>query len=227
MRFLIHELPYERPLAAGRFRYEHEGRPTGQVEEWRLTTATDGYHFLRVDVDGRAAGGLSRLYHLTIGPAGRPERLQFQAWGADGRTRGSVMFETSAITLSSVTNGQQADQTMEAPAEYVFGVPVAAGLGLLAQAAGQRQEVTAAWLNDHWPFSLEKTTLPLRWREVKEASLDGQAAGWRLLEIEKSKQVWTVWLDENDRPRQAAWNGWTAVETRYLDYGRVSIQKIP
>ena len=42
MRFIIHELPYERPLRAGRLRYERDGRPTGAVEPGRLSEAADG-----------------------------------------------------------------------------------------------------------------------------------------------------------------------------------------
>ena len=71
MRFIIHELPYERPLLAGRLRYERDGQPTGAIEFWRLTDAVDGYRFLRVDLDARdAASGRSWLYHATLDAAG-------------------------------------------------------------------------------------------------------------------------------------------------------------
>jgi len=32
MRFIIHELPYERPRLAGQLRYKRDGQPTGTVE---------------------------------------------------------------------------------------------------------------------------------------------------------------------------------------------------
>ena len=80
MRFIIHELPYERPLLSGRLRYERDGVPSGAVESWRLTAAVDGYRFLRVDVDAREApSGRSWLYHLTLNPAGLPDRVVLHA----------------------------------------------------------------------------------------------------------------------------------------------------
>ncbi len=77
MRFIIHQLPYERPIVAGQLRYERDGAPTGAVEQYRLTAAVDGYRFLRVDLDARTApSGRSTLYHLTLNPDGQPGATQ-------------------------------------------------------------------------------------------------------------------------------------------------------
>ncbi len=40
MRFIIHEQPFERIVAAGQYRYEQAGQPTGAVEHWRLTAVS-------------------------------------------------------------------------------------------------------------------------------------------------------------------------------------------
>ena len=89
MRFLIHELPYERPLLAGRLRYRRDGAPMGAVESWRLTDAAEGYRFLRVDMDAREApSGHSHLYHATLDPSGRLEQLKFRFWGQGHEVEG-------------------------------------------------------------------------------------------------------------------------------------------
>ena len=53
MRFIVKEQDYEKPIGAGLMRYELDGVPTGAVEHWRLTEATEGYEVLRVDLDAR------------------------------------------------------------------------------------------------------------------------------------------------------------------------------
>ena len=94
MRFIIHELPYEKPVAAGRFRYEQNSQATGAVEHWRLTTAVDDYHFVRVDLDARAAtSGHTYLYHLVLNPAGRPERLHYRFWTTGVEVTGNILLD--------------------------------------------------------------------------------------------------------------------------------------
>lgn len=99
MRFIIHEMPYERPLLAGRLRYERDGVPTGAVELWRITNAVDGYRFLRVDLDAREAeSGRSSLYHVTLNPAGRPEQLKFRLWGNGPEVSGSLVWNQARLS---------------------------------------------------------------------------------------------------------------------------------
>jgi hypothetical protein len=91
MRFIIHEQPYEKVVAAGELRYEQEGVTTGAVEHWRLTTAVDSYQFLRIDLDARSApSGQSTLYHLVLNENGRPERLRFRQWSGEHKIAGNL-----------------------------------------------------------------------------------------------------------------------------------------
>ena len=86
MRFLLREQAYEKPMAAGKLRYESSAGPTGAVEAWRLSAVEGDYRFLRVDLDAReAASGNSYIFHLTLNGQNRPERLQFRLWSAARR----------------------------------------------------------------------------------------------------------------------------------------------
>jgi hypothetical protein len=92
MRFIIHELPYEKPLLAGQLRYERDGQLTGAVESWRLSDAVDGYQFLRIDLDARQApSGRSYLYHLTLSSAGVLEQIKYRFWGDGIEAGGTVV----------------------------------------------------------------------------------------------------------------------------------------
>lgn len=80
MRYLLKTQPYEKPIAAGSFRYEQDGVPNGIVEHWQYSHALDGFKFFRIDVDARELGseGYSTLYNVVIGPDGRPENVKFR-----------------------------------------------------------------------------------------------------------------------------------------------------
>ncbi len=106
MRFIIRELPYERPLLAGRLRYERDGVPTGAVESWRLTQALDDYRFLRVDLDAREApSGRSSLFHVTLNPAGRPEQIKYRLWGNGPEVSGTAVWEGNEVIAARRVDG--------------------------------------------------------------------------------------------------------------------------
>ena len=97
MRFSIHELPYETPLAAGQWRYEQDGEPTGAVEAWRLTAAQDGWSIWRVELDARAAAsGRSTLYHLLLDADGRPAQLRYRLWRGAAQTSGTARIASGS-----------------------------------------------------------------------------------------------------------------------------------
>lgn len=102
MRYLLKTQPYEKPIAAGSFRYEQDGVPNGIVEQWQLSHALDGYKFFRVDVDARKlkTAGYSTLYNVVIGPDGKPENVKFRHFttappAADNglKLRGQINFD--------------------------------------------------------------------------------------------------------------------------------------
>ena len=140
MRFIIHELPYERPLLAGRLRYERDGRPTGAVESWRLSDAAEGYRFLRVDLDARAAqSGHSWLYHVTLGPDGRPEQVKARFWAAGREVTTTLNVEGDEWLATRQVDGVAFEDLAHGRA---FWFPAAAGLALLRGCVDDTRGVT-------------------------------------------------------------------------------------
>jgi hypothetical protein len=148
MRFLLKEQPYEKRLAAGELRYEQDGRPTGAIEYWRHTHAHDGYHFWRVDLDGRASSGDTFLYNLLLDPHGRPADLRWRFYNGDGRAEGQILFEAGQLTAVRTVNGQRFEQEVP-PAPFFF--PSVAGLWLLRGVAGGGQEVLTLAMHQREP----------------------------------------------------------------------------
>ena len=135
MRFLLKEQLYEKRLAAGELRYEQDGRPTGAIEHWRYTHAHDGYHFWRVDLDGRASSGDTFLYNLLLDPHGRPADLRWRFYNASNRAHGQILFEAGQMTAVREINGQRFEQEVP-PSPFFF--PSVAGLWLLRGVQGGR-----------------------------------------------------------------------------------------
>ncbi len=220
MRFLLHEQPYEQPVAAGRLVYEQDGQPTGAVESWRLTEAVDGYCFLRVDLDGRAAAsGRSSLFHLTIGPQGQPERLLFQAYGPDGLVKGTVLFAADSLTVGRELAGQ-GRQEDELTALW-FWFPATLGLGLLAGLPGDGQ-VDAVMLDAAAQFAPRLVTLTHQWGQPETVAVMGTEWLTRPLTLTWADQRRTIWLNQYQHPllveRQ---DGLCGRETRYIRYSDV------
>ena len=132
MRFIIREQPYEKPIMAGEYRYELDGQPTGAVETWRLTAAAEGYRFLRVDLDARAAAsGHTYLYHALVNVDGQVERVQYRFWTqvAGGlQVTGDVVLESDSVFATRTVNGKPSEQVLELPTGYRFWFPSVAGL---------------------------------------------------------------------------------------------------
>jgi hypothetical protein len=148
MRFIVKEQRYEKQIGSGLFRYELDGVPTGAVEHWRLTEATEGYEVLRVDLDAReAASGHSYLYHLVRQANGTPERLAYRFWSAGLQIEGTLLFSETAITGTRAVNGRTHEEDLDIEPDTPFWFPSAAGLGLLLKVKGGA-EVTAVTLNN-------------------------------------------------------------------------------
>ncbi|MEZ4592657.1 MAG: hypothetical protein R3D55_16150 [Chloroflexota bacterium] len=135
MRFIVKEQDYERPIGAGLMRYELDGVPTGAVEHWRLTQATEGYEVLRVDLDAReAASGHSYLYHLVRRTDGAPERLAYRFWGDGLQIEGTLLFSETNITGTRAVNGRTHHEDLDIEPGTLFWFPSAIGLGLALKA---------------------------------------------------------------------------------------------
>ncbi|MCB8943031.1 MAG: hypothetical protein H6658_04690 [Ardenticatenaceae bacterium] len=221
MRFIIHEQPYEKVVAAGELRYERDGVATGAVERWRLTTAVDNYTFLRIDLDARAApSGLSTLYHLVLGENGRPERLRLRQWHSDHKIAGNVLFEPGVITASREVDGESFGEELAVTDDVGFWLPSSVGLSLLAgQAVTTAVSLQPTRHKQHDLFSLFRTEIRLSWDADEEIVVMGRAFRGRPFIIQWADQQYTLWLDEQNCVLQMmGGNRVTAVATRLIYY---------
>ena len=224
MRFIIHELPYEKPLAAGQWRYQRDGRPTGAVESWRLTAAPDGYRFLRVDLDARAAeSGRSILYHLTLDPQGKPVQLRYRLWAAGPEVTGTALFEDEDLILVTEQAGQRAEEVLALPPEAVFWFPSSAALGLLVDLPqaralpGVRLQLPAK--KETPGLEVAQATVTVTSRPVEQRVIMDEVQTLQSVSIWWEDQERRFWLDQSGQPlRMARQDGLAAVETQLIMY---------
>lgn len=218
MRFIIHELPYERPLLAGRLRYERDGVPTGAVESWRITNAVDGYRFLRVDLDAREAeSGRSSLYHVTLNPAGRPEQLKFRLWGNGPEASGSLVWNQGEIVAARHVDGVA---YQDVAGDGAFWFPAGSGLALLSLSVGEPAGVTmSAATKPSELMKLVETPVTIELGEATLEDVAGELLPVRPLQVNWEEQGRTVWIDHEGRPlRLLRDDGLTAVAERLVRY---------
>jgi len=222
MRFLIREQPYESLLSSGRFRYEEDGRPTGAVEHWRLTSESSGYRILRVDLDARAAtSGDSFLYHLLLNRIGMPERLNFRFYGGDGHTvTGTVLVEPATITVSREVDGERFDDDLDVrtlAVPWVFWFPSSIGLGLLAEVARANRSVSGVTLNPERAFALEQSSVAFEWEYDELLTVMNNQVRTLPVTIKWRHQQRRVWIDGDDHPLKMQRDRLLAIETRYVN----------
>jgi hypothetical protein len=220
MRFIIREQAYETLRAAGKLRYVRDGQAIGLEEQWRVTAAAEGYHFLRVDMDGRrAAANSSCLYHLTLGPEGRPERLKLRFFGPGQEVSADYLLDEQSVTVVREVNGQHFEQLVEAPDGYVFWFQSALGLSLMARAGaygGIQLPVTIA-PDEAAGFALQSAPAELQWFLKEKMVVTQQHVEVRPCLIRWLGQQRRIWLDDSGWPvRLEIANGLEASETQYV-----------
>lgn len=224
MRFIVREQGYEKPIAAGQFRYEEDGQPTGAVESWRLTTAVSGYQILRVDLDARnASSGDSYIYHLVQQDDGTPERLGYRYWSTGLMIEGTVLFEGDHVSCRRNVNGRTLEETI--PVNDGFWFPSTIGLGV-ASRLSNKNEVTTATLNNQ---PNQEDTLALMGKTMNqsvESNTETYTLNQKSFTISVKTFSWAssnraVWIDtdKNWPLKMTREDGLTAVETRYIWYG--------
>jgi hypothetical protein len=225
MRFIIHEQPFEKPLAAGLLRYEQDGRPTGTVEHWRLTDAAEGYRFFRVDLDARdSASSDSYLYHLVLNPDNRPERLKFRFFKAGTMISGDLLMENNIMTLVRDVNGQHLEETAETDNQSLFWYPSTMGLGTLVYCHPSPDPYPtgtfpAVTLDKAADFALKHVNVTLRTGQQENLAVAQQNVAVRPLSISWQDQLRTIWLNPHRRPvKMVRGDGLTAIETRHIHY---------
>ncbi len=227
MRFIIHEMPYEKPLTAGQWNYVLDGQDTGALEQWRLTEAMDGYRFLRVDLDARAAqSGRSYLYHLMLDEQGSPVQLKYRLWTGGLEISGTVLLEEDAVIVTRKTAGVRQEDILEVPAGYAFWFPATAGLSLLTRLA-EASNVTAVTLRTAAadPASLMGpvlTAVDIRDEPPKVIDVMGTTQTLRGITIKWEDQRRRLWADAGGWPLMMERDdGLTAVITRAIKYQRI------
>ena len=227
MRFIIHEMPYEKPLTAGQWNYVLDGQDTGALEHWRLTEAMDGYRFLRVDLDARAAqSGRSYLYHLMLDEYGNPVQLKYRLWTGGLEISGTVLLEEDAVIVTRKTAGVRQEDILEVPAGYAFWFPATAGLSLLTGLA-EANNVTAVTLRTAAadPASLMGpvlTAVDIRDEPPKVIDVMGTTQTLRGITIKWEDQRRRLWADAGGWPLMMERDdGLTAVITRAIKYQRI------
>lgn len=234
MRFIIRELPYEKAIAAGQLRYYRNGQHTGAIESWRLTSATTGYRFLRVDLDGRQAeSGASILYHLVLNQTGGLERLAYRAWSPVAQVSGNVLVEDEVVTGTHQLNGRRREESISFESHCNFWFPSAIGLGLLAHCAREahppRRGSVAAVTVDvaldggdvsrEDAFAFKRVEVHLSPGREETLPLMGVAVVVNTLDIAWQDQKRRLWLDQHNWPvKMWRGDGLSALEERYIRY---------
>lgn len=221
MRFVIHEQPYEQPLATGQFRYLQNGEPTGAIESWRLSAAVDGYRFLRVDLDARAAeSGRSYLFHMVLNPDNRPEQLKYLVFAQGLSISGAIVWEADDLAGARTVN----DTTFEdVVPRGEFWFPSVMGLSILSDGT----------VSSSAPVELPGATLQTAWDEVagafrlyhtpvwlaKETTVAADGSDLMHLQVMWSDEKRELWLGSDGYPlRLSRPDGLQAEVMQFLAY---------
>lgn len=228
MRFIIHELAYEKPLSSGQFRYRRNGLSTGAIEQWRLSAAVDGFRFLRVDLDAREAqSGRSYLYHLTLDDYGRALQLKYRFWDQTLEIVGNVLLEEKALLITRETKEERYEDVLPLPAGYAFWFPATSGLSLLADLppVTAKTAVTLRTTAAH-PDSLmgpQKTDIEITHQEPHPVKIMDKTRNLRPLTLRWQDQERKIWLDDNNWPlMMKRGDGLTAVQTRAIQVQQIT-----
>jgi hypothetical protein len=229
VRFIIPELPYEQPVAKGVWRYEQDGTPTGAVEYWRLSAAKDGYHFLRVDLDARAApSGRSYLFHAVLDESERFVRLKYRLWQANREVMGNVHLEQDALLITSGqgedSGGSRFEEILTVPAPYKFWFPASTALGFLARSFfDDRATAVTLVVSDTDIDGFQLLPLVTTLEQIKPGIGSSQDAAQSPIRLFWEDQQRAIWLDSSGWPRRVArQDGLEAVETQLVHYQRIN-----
>lgn len=220
MRFLIREQDFEQLSAAGTYRYEQNGRPTGVTEAWRVTSVSDGYRFLRVDLDAReASSGNSYLYHVLLNDQGLPERIKYRAFGPQFSARGDLLVEAGGLTAVRQVNEVAFEEVVDQPPIVASWFPSVAGLGLLVTQAQKRDNIKAVSLDPAQTTPLSKISMDVACLAEETLAVAGRQLSARPCSIRWPGQQRDIWLDRYGWPvRMVRGDGLTAIETTYMRF---------
>ena len=236
MRFIIHEQPYEKPIASGEFRYYLNTEPTGAVESWRLTTAADDFTFLRVDLDARAAeSGHTYLYHAVLNRVGNIERLKYRFWDKTNHLQviGDVVVEATAVTSTHTINSKTNAAVLNMSNDFGVWFPSVIGLGFAVRLKGQNPIATVTLNNQIGkPDSLAPIKIDINRKflhtDHHEETIAGQTMQVKNWQLNWKSNERLITTDENgwplrlDREAINTDGRLTAVATRLIHTQRIT-----
>ena len=89
-----------------------------------LPMLLNGFRFLRVDLDARAAkSGHSYLFHLTMDNHGRPIQLKYRFWDASRTVEGILPLENNAVIATRIVAEQRQETVVDVQPGYAFSLP--------------------------------------------------------------------------------------------------------
>jgi hypothetical protein len=218
MRCIIREQPYEKLLAAGHFRYQKDGEPTGVEEVWRLTELIEGYRNLRIEIDARnSIGGETTLYHLVINPSGQPERLKMRQFGSGSAMSGDVHLEANTLVIYSDIDGKRFEHELAPPEGYLFVVPSVIWFGFLLAGNHSQQDVPAASFSQEYDLQPLESTIKLSRQGKKKVNVSGFDIDVRTFQVDWLGQRCHLYVDQYDCIVEALYgDGLIAKETKYI-----------
>jgi len=226
MRFLIREMEYEKPVASGSLRYEQDGNPTGLVEAWRFSSALDGFHFLRVDMDANNPRNQETLLvHVLLNPDREMERMKFRYFESQIEISGDMQFNHDVITLNRIvldkfqkTEQRQLDE-IPRKAGTVFSVPPTAVLSLATSLVLEDDRVPMITLDRESSFAMQEDTASFAWTMEEERAILRNVIAVRQCSICWRMKETRLWLDKTYWPVSASFSsGLSAVEIAYWRY---------
>ena len=219
MRFIIREQEYEKLVAAGKFRYEMQGKTTGATESWRLTRLSKIYSLLRVDFDARKTPDrYSTLYHLALGPGWRPERLKFRHFAGPAEIVGDLQFDEEVVSLYRKIGDRRLEDEEKMPGDYRFWFPSVIGFALLLGSPEITSSQTLT-LDRKKDFGLVQRQVDIEQKEREVVAVTGRTMPvQRYLIAWKSKSI-RLWLDDYGLPVLLEQeDGLQAIESQYIRY---------
>jgi hypothetical protein len=219
MRFIIREQEYEKLEAAGKFRYEMQGKSTGVTESWRLTRLSKGYHLLRVDFDARnTPEDSSTLYHLAVGSGWLPERLKFRHFAGSAEINGDLQFDHEVVSLYRNIGDRRLEDEEIIPGDYRFWLPSVIGFGLLIGTPDINRSRTLT-LDRKRDFDLVERHVDIEKKEREVLTITGKDVPVHGYSIAWNSESTHFWLDDHGLPVMAEKSGgYRAIESQYIRY---------
>jgi hypothetical protein len=208
---------HERFVASGQYDVWETGQTERLTEGWSIHAQDDGAHLTRIDQDGRAVDGRSRLFEIWRDPVGRIERFDLHAYGqaADAvrKVRARCTLEADHIHISQAVNdGPWLIQEHTVPATFGLDLGTLLSLGSLARAMISPWVTVGIQFDDpQQPIQVTQRTVHIHMGEAVEVSLVDKCYHAITYDIDGLVVV----VDAAGIPLRAEWPARQAVLTQY------------